>query len=182
MFRSVHSPTGIDTAHIEELRRQDARRAMERECRVLRREFRSLEKDHHSLKMEHEFHSQRLDSLVVQSGALLGMIGSLNMAAVEQQDADNVCKTTKGATSSAPYFDEQVHKIASLEAENKTLIDDRTILLRRNSTLELQVSTVMAQFGSLLTDHEDVCTKLKELRSAVASATSIEELNEWVQL
>ena len=175
MFRSTHYPA-IENVHVEELRSQDARRAMERECRTLRREFKSLEKDQRSLRMEHEFHSQRLDSMVVQSGALLTMISSLNMK-------DETCdyKATKSCKAST-YFDEKAQQLSSLESENKTLAEDMTILLRRNADLELQVSTVMTQFGSMLMDYENASAKLKELKSAVASATSIEELNEWVQL
>ncbi len=44
------------------------------------------------------------------------------------------------------------------------------------------MKTVMNQFSSLLLDYEEEHTKLLELKGAVASATSIEELGGWVQL
>jgi glutamate-1-semialdehyde aminotransferase len=92
--------------------------------------------------------------MVAQSGALLTLVNSLNR--------DN-----------ARYDD----------TEDKTdILQDRFRLLRKNADLELQISSMMAQFGSLFTDYEDVRTKLKELKSAVASASTIEELSGWVQL
>ena len=111
MFRSAYPHMPIETARMEEFRREDARKAMEKECRALRKEFRSLEKDHHSLRKEYEVHSQRLDAIVVQSGALLSMISGLNVSVADQDVEYGVgCKidNNKGRQYGASYFDEQV--------------------------------------------------------------------------
>jgi hypothetical protein len=150
---------------MEELRRQDARKALERECRTLRRQFATLEKEHRVLRAGHEFQCQRLDSMVVQSGALLTLINGLDHG---------------GGLARVETDDSLARK--RLEAENRTLVDDRALLLRRNAELELQIDTVMKQFGSLLSDYEDVRGKFKEFKGVVANASSLEELGGWEEL
>ena len=167
MFRSHLRCSAVDTAQMEELRRQDARRVLERECRTLRRQFATLEKEHRVLRAGHEFQCQRLDSMVVQSGALLTLINGLDHG-------------VGGGLVKVDTDDSLARK--RLEAENRTLVDDRALLLRRNAELELQIDTVMKQFGSLLADYEDVRGKFKELKGAVANASSLEELDGWEEL
>jgi len=165
----------IDAVQLEELRRQDARRALERECRVLRRQFAALEKDHQGLRAEHDFQSQRLDSMVVQSGALLTLINGLTVG-------DGGARVAEVAASYGSVVTISSDELAAMQSEKKSLVEERALLLRRNIELELQVNTVMTQFGSLLTDYEEARAKLAELKAAVAAATSIEELGGWVQL
>ena len=74
LFRSTARSTALNSAQLEELRRQDARKALERECRALRRQFTLLDKHHSELRVDHELQCQRLDSLVLQSSALLTLI------------------------------------------------------------------------------------------------------------
>ena len=168
-----HQFLAIDAAQLEELRRQDARRAMERECRLLRRLFASLEKEHRSLRAEHDFQSQRLDSMVVQSGALLTLIRGLTFS------------TTAGSVA-ASYGDVVTipsEELAAIQSEKKSLTEERALLMRKNVDLELQLNAMVTQFGSLLTDYEGVRGKLADLKSAVASAASIEELGDrWVEI
>ena len=164
MFR--HARNVIDAAHLEELRRQDTCKALERECRVLRRQFSSLEKDTVVLQAEWALQSNRLDSVVMQSGVLLTLINGLTC---DEQRMIKPVPESKGA-------------LAALCLENKSLVDDKMVLQRRNAELELEISIVVAQLGSLLADYEGVRSTLTELKSAVSSATSIEELGGWVQL
>jgi hypothetical protein len=146
----------VDAAQLEELRRQDARRALERECRTLRKQFASLEQKHQSMRAEQDYQCQRLDSMVVQSGALLTLINSLNRDYVRYDD--------------------------NTAEEKNDVLQDRFRLLRKNADLELQVSSMATQFVRLVTDYEDLRTKFDELKSAVASASTIEELSGWEQL
>ena len=156
----------IDAAQLEELRTQDARRALERECRSLRRQFASLDKDHKLLRAEHDFQSMRLDSMVVQSGALLTLINGLT----PRSDVPDNAVTISAC------------ELEALKSEKQSMMDERVALMRKNMDLEIQLDNMMTQFGSLLTDYEGVSSKLDDLKSAVASATSIEELGGWVQL
>ena len=146
----------VDTAQLEELRRQDARRALERECRTLRKQFASLEQKHDLMRADQDYQCQRLDSMAAQSGALLTLINSLNR--------DN-----------ARHYDDNTE-------DKNDILQDRFRLLRKNADLELQVSSMVTQFGSLLADYEDIRAKFDELKSAVASASTIEELSGWEQL
>jgi hypothetical protein len=155
MFR--HSKTGVDMAQLEELRSQDARKALERECRTLRRQFSALEKEYSALRTGYEHQCQRLDSVVAKTEELTGLV---NKAGVGTNSFDT----------------------CTLKDENSRLTADRILLLRRNAELEIQIETVMAQFGSLLSDYEDVRGKLGELKSAINSANSIEELGGWETL
>jgi hypothetical protein len=157
----------IDDVQLDELRRQDASRALEKECRQLRRKFAVLEKDNRQLRSEHEFQSRRIDAMDVQARALLTLINSLSY----QEGSVSLDKRLMKRSASEGY-----------ESGNKDLIDDRAAILRRNAELELQVSSVTTQFGSLVTDYEYVCSKLNELKSAVSCATSFEELAGWEQL
>jgi hypothetical protein len=181
MFRQRSSPA-IEAAQLEELRRQDARKALERECRTLRRQFTALEKEHRVLRAGQELQSQRLDSMVVQSGALLTLINGLGEADGRAGGGGGGgCASKKGFA--CPYVagaEEEEggsgfvsrQKLAVLEAENRALTDDRAHLLRRNAELELQVETVMTQFGSLLADYEDARRKLSEFKCASVSFSS----------
>ncbi len=146
----------VDAVQLEELRRQDARRALERECRTLKKQFAGLEHKHQSMRAEQDYQSQRLDSMVVQSSALLTLINGLD-------------------------HDKSSYDDSKMEDKND-ILQDRFRLLRKNADLELQISSMMTQFGSLFTDYEDVRAKLKELKSAISSASTIEELSGWVQL
>jgi hypothetical protein len=157
----------IDGVQLEELRRQDASRALEKECRQLRRKFAVLEKDNRQLRSEHDFQSRRVDYMDVQSRALLTLINSLSY----QEGSAGLDKRLMKRSASEGY-----------ESGNEDLIDDRAAILLRNTELELQVSSITTQFSGLVTDYEYVCSKLHELKSAVASATSFEELADWERL
>ena len=145
---------GIDALQWEEMHRLDARRAYERECRVLKRQLAVLEKDHRALRDEHDVQCQRIDAVVNRSGEWLMSVG-------------------QPATS---------HELAAAQSEKQSLIDDRAVLLRRNAELELQVDATMTQFSRLLTDYDEMRGKFMGLKDAVASATSLQDLGEWVQL
>ena len=164
MFRQ-NQHSAIQTAQLEELRREDSRRVLERECRTLRRQFTALEKEHRALRAGHEAQCQRLDSMVVQSGALLTLI---NHCGDGIEDLDRPHR--RGGKREAVEGDKN-QQIEALEAGNRRLIEDRALLLRRNAELELQVETVMKQFGSLLVDYEETRGKLDELKRSVAAAT-----------
>lgn len=157
----------IDDVQLEELRRQDASRALEKECRQLRRKFAVLEKDNRQLRLEHDFQSRRIDSMDVQSRALLTLINSLSY----QEGSAGLDTRLMKRSASEGYG-----------TGNKDLIDDRAAILRRNAELELQVSSVTTQLSGLVVEYEFVCSKLNELKSAVASATSVEELAGWEHL
>jgi hypothetical protein len=60
----------IDALQLEELRRQDARRAVDRECRVLRRQYSALDKEHRLLREELERQGGLLDSMTMQLRAM----------------------------------------------------------------------------------------------------------------
>lgn len=180
LFRHTSS---VDVAQLEEIRRQDARRSLERECRVLKRQFAALEKDHRVLRDEHDYQSQRLDSISMQSDKMYSIINKL-IPLKETYQSDSGCCDAPSTTAS---FGDDAVTFSSLEfevmqAETNSLINDRNALIQRNASLELQMKTVMNQFSSLLLDYEETRTKLLELKGAVASATSIEELGGWVQL
>ena len=166
LFRSTARSTALNSAQLEELRRQDARKALERECRALRRQFTLLDKHHSELRVDHELQCQRLDSLVLQSSALLTLI----------------TRPVKAGAS----VERQCTPMPSFNQNNTGLEEEQTIeraaLLRRNAELELQLETVSTQFMRLVADYEDVRGKLEDLKCAVASATTIEELGEWVSL
>jgi hypothetical protein len=170
----------VGTAHLEELRRQQAHRALERECSTLRRNFSSLEKEHRVLRTEHEFQAQRLDSLVVQSGSLLALIGC-GLDAIDEPsvDADDGSDRSGYCARSDMY---PSFAVTALQAENVELLSSSAGLLRRNADLELQNAALVAQFGHLLAEYEDVRAKHSGLKGAVAAATSIEELGGWVEL
>ena len=161
LFRSTARPTAFNAAQLEELRRQEARKALERECNALRRQFAYLEKGYTTLRADHELHCQRLDSLTMQSSALLTLI--TRPVKVE---------------GPAPSF----NRLDTAREEQSMLAVDRVALLRRNAELEMQLETVSTQFMRLVSDYEDVKGKLDDLKCAVASATTIEELGEWVSL
>jgi len=166
LFRSTARPTAFNAAQLEELRRQEARKALERECNALRRQFAYLEKGYTTLRADHELHCQRLDSLTMQSSALLTLITRPVKVegSVERQHA--------------PSF----NRFDTAREEQNMLAVDRAALLRRNAELEMQLETVSTQFMRLVSDYEDVKGKLDDLKCAVASATTIEELGEWVSL
>jgi hypothetical protein len=180
LFRQ-HPPrsSAIETAQMEELRRQDARRALERECRTLRRQFAALEKEHSLLRVGHESQCKRLDSMVVQSGALLTLIDGMRRGGGADQPGPLHRHSRHGEGAAEAQAD---LRVAVLEGEKRCLVDDRALLLRRNAELEAQIESVMTQFGSLLADYEDVRGKLDELKGALAKANSIEELGGWEQL
>ena len=162
LFRSTARPTAFNAAQLEELRRQEARKVLERECRTLRRQFAYLEKGQTALRADHELQCQRLDSLAMQSSALLTLI-------------TRPVKAEGGASAMLPADPPDA-------ARAETLTADRAVLLRRNAELEVQLETVSTQFMRLVADYEDVKGRLDDLRCAVASATTIEELGEWVSL
>ena len=54
----------INAEQMEELRRQDARKALEKECRVLRRQFVALESEHRLLREDFELQCRRIDQLL----------------------------------------------------------------------------------------------------------------------
>jgi hypothetical protein len=134
----------IDAAQLEELRRQDARRALERECRLLRRLFTSLEKDHKSLRAEHDFQSMRLDSMVVQSGALLTLINGLSSSGISDSRGGS-------ARAVAASYGEVVtipsEELAAIQSEKQNLTEERARLLRKNMDLELQFTAALQLGG-----------------------------------
>jgi hypothetical protein len=160
----------IDASQLEELRRQDARRVLERECRFLRRQYSSLEKDHKLLRSEHDFQCMRLDSMVVQSGALLTLINGLTPC------YGNTIPAAYEETVTMP-----ASELATMKAEKQTLTEARALLMRKNMDLEFQLDGMMTQFGSLLTDYEGVRVRLTELTGAATSAVE-EPGDRWVQL
>ena len=149
---------GVDALQWEEMHRLDARRAYERECRVLKRQLAVVEKDHRALRDEHDFQCQRIDAVVNQLGDRLAL-----MSVGQPVDATSL-------------------ELAAAQSEKQSLIDDRAVLLRRNAELELQVDATMTQFSRLLTDYDEMRGKFMGLKDAVASATSLQDLGEWVQL
>jgi hypothetical protein len=61
---------GVDALQLDELHRQDARTAVDRECRALRRQCCALEKEHRLLREELERQGALLDSVTVQLRAM----------------------------------------------------------------------------------------------------------------
>jgi len=168
LFRSTARPTAFNVAQLEELRRQEARKALERECHALRRQYACLEKGFTTLRADHQLHCQRLDSLTLQSSALLTLITrpvKAEGSSVERQRAASLSRID-----------------TAQEEEQNMLAVDRAALLRRNAELETHLETVSTHFMHLMSDYEDVRGKLDDLKCAVASATTIEELGEWVSL
>jgi hypothetical protein len=172
-------------AQLEELRHQEARRALERCCRILSRRFDSLESDHRALRGDHDAQRERVDSLAVRFDAVLAMVSALvkggplgasvesDGSATESDDDDDAHCTHEA---------EEMLVVESLRNEKAALEKERARLLRRNAELELQVSTVMAQFGRLVADYESVRATHDQLKAAVATASSVEELAEWVSI
>lgn len=170
-------------AQLEELRHQEARRALERCCRILSRRFDSLEGDHRTLRGDHDAQRERVDSLEVRFDAVLSMVsavvkGGLVGASVDSDGSEPDDDDDAHCTHEA----EEMLVLESLRNEKAALEKERARLLRRNAELELQVSTVMAQFGRLVTDYESVRATHDQLKAAVATASSVEELAEWVSI
>ena len=131
MFRFRSS---VDGVQLEELRRLDARKMLETECRTLRRQFVALEKDNRKLLYEQDFQRQQLQVVVNEMDAVVNLIGGMK---------------SNGRRMAVSSPDLTI-LIEQMKAEKNTLLEDRTILLKRNAELE----ALVAQFAGRLKGDE----------------------------
>ena len=190
----------VRMAQLEEVRHQEARRALERDSRNLWRRFGPLERGQRTLRVDHDFQRERVDLLTTQLNAVLALVTAdvrKGQSGLPLPQADRSSSRVSGvaeawATSApceatpecdaGPAHLAAAQLVIALRTEKECYEKECARLLRRNAELELQVSTVMTQFGRLVTDFESVCVAHDQLKAAVASASSVEDLVEWVSL
>ena len=201
--RHTSSANAVRAAQLEELRHEEARRALERDSRSLWRQFGALERSQRSLRADHDFQRERVNLLTAQFNAVMALVvgDSGSGAPRPLSRANSSCVSARGVAEAAvssldgeetdradddgaPYADllHAARLTEALQTEKECLERERARLLRRNAELELQVSTSMAQFGRLVTDYERVRVAHDQLKAAVASASSVGDLAEWVSL
>ena len=200
------SANAVRAAQLEELRHEEARRALERDSRSLWRQFGALERSQRSLRADHDFQRERVNLMTAQFNAVMALVvgdsgsgaprplsransscvsaGGVAEAAVSSLDGEEEEEADRADVDEDPYADllHAARLTEALQTEKECLERERARLLRRNAELELQVSTAMAQFGRLVTDYERVRVAHDQLKAAVASASSVGDLAEWVSL